>query len=305
MAGLINFYKQPEGRTSVSSTSPVYVSHRFSLFINEESLVKGEQMKTTRINGIVDQLPEISYTTGWDISPISTVSKKIDDFTNNNLMRAIASNNKDFRPPVFTDGWTQKTVKNGSPLSVDISFRSYPLYAFSTTPYKDILNFMIYITTPREYNLQASLDVTRDALAKAEEYGKSIGATSEDLIKAFSSSDISIKDIANAILGNDTSKEGRKLYNAFNTLKTEIEKLDNMNDDNLNLGGAPLCMLEIGEMLRSDTSIKWLVKNWSFKPALNTTVIGGKVEPIYVDFKVSLETQQILTDADLSKIIIP
>lgn len=290
---LINFYDQLSSSTTLGNNSPVYRTHKFKLTVSENMLVNGEKLAIKEIHGIVDQLPEISYSTEWDLSPVSTLTKKVEDFTNNNLIRAIASNNKNYRPPLFTDGWTQKMTKAGSPLSLDFTFRSYPIKEmFNTTMYKDIIHFLIYLTTPQEYNFENSFDVTTTALNQAEQYGKDIGEASDELIKMTKGK--SITEL------KDEFVNGGDIKDKFNNILKEIENLGNMNTD---VGGAPLCTLELGSMIKKSPTIKWLIKSWSFKPAINTTLIDSVVNPIYVDFKVAMETQQILTDADLNEIL--
>lgn len=289
---LINFYDQLSSSTTLGNNSPVYRSHKFKLAVNDNMLVNGEKLDIKEIHGIVDQLPEISYTTEWDLSPVSTLTKKIEDFTNNNLIRAIASNNKNYRPPLFTDGWTQKMTKAGSPLSLDFTFRSYPIKEmFNTTMYKDIIHFLIYLTTPQEYNFERSVNVTSTALNLAEQYGKDIGEASDELIKLTKGKNITEL--------KDEFVNGGDIKDKFNNILKEIENLGNMCTD---VGGAPLCSLELGTMIKKSSKINWLIKSWSFKPAINTTLIDSTVNPIYVDFKVAMETQQILTDADLNEI---
>lgn len=291
---LINFYDQLSSSTTLGNNSPVYRTHKFKLAVSENMLVNGEKLAIKEIHGIVDQLPEISYSTEWDLSPVSTLTKKVEDFTNNNLIRAIASNNKNYRPPLFTDGWTQKMTKAGSPLSLDFTFRSYPIKEmFNTTMYKDIIHFLIYLTTPQEYNFENSFDVTTTALNQAEQYGKDIGEASDELIKMTKGK--SITEL------KDEFVNGGDIKDKFNNILKEIENLGNMNTD---VGGAPLCTLELGSMIKKSPTIKWLIKSWSFKPAINTTLINSTVNPIYVDFKVAMETQQILTDADLKEILL-
>ena len=290
---LINFYDQPSSSTTLGNNSPIYKSHKFKLAVNDNMLVNGEKLDIKEIHGIVDQLPEISYSTEWDLSPVSTLTKKVEDFTSNNLIRAIASNNKNYRPPLFTDGWTQKMTKAGSPLSLDFSFRSYPIKEmFNTTMYKDIIHFLIYLTTPQEYNFESSVNVTTTALNLAEQYGKDIGEASDELIKLTKGK--SITEL------KDEFVNGGDIKDKFNNILKEIENLGNMRTD---VGGAPLCSLELGSMIKKSPKINWLIKSWSFKPAINTTLIKSAVNPIYVDFKVAMETQQILTDADLKEIL--
>lgn len=305
---LINYYKQTLGsNTLVENESPFYRQHSFKLTVPDSMLRSGEKLDISTINGIVDQLPEIHYSTGWDLSPISTITKKIEEFTDCKLIRAIATTNADYRPPLFTDGWTQKMTKNGSPLSVDFSFRSYPLELYNTTSYKDILKFLIYITTPREYYGENSIDVTTIAMKQAEKDGVEIGQQVQSLVKTFKASDMSFGDLRKELMDPKEGSKASEIYTQFKSLMTSIEGLANKGDNNI--GGAPLCNLEIGKTIKANPKIFWMVKSWSFKPSVNTSVVKQgddkyNIDPIYVDFKVSFESQQIFTSTDLESVLL-
>lgn len=297
----LNYYTQTIGSNELNKNeSSFYKTHSFELVVPDTMLRNGERMNKKVITGIVDQLPEIRYTTNWDISPISTVTKKISDFTENNLIRAIASNNENYRPPLFTDGWTQKMTKSGSPLSIDFTFRSYPIEIYNTTTYKEVLKFLIYITTPQEYQPTHSIRPIEDAWNQAKIAGNKIGQQTEVLINEFKKENIDVKEIATALLDKNSSL--RKKFDDW--LKT-VEFFSSMNND---VGGAPLCYLRLGDMIKQSEGIYWMIKSWSFKPAVNTNIEIADankyiVNPIYVDFKVSLETQQIFTNEDLKNVI--
>ena len=288
---LINYYKHNKQSINLrNEDSPVYESHKFELLVDGFVEVENK-FNLRRAVGITNSLPNIQYDTGWDISPVGSISKKVDEFTNNNLIRAFATTSENFRPPLFTDGWTQKMAKSGSTLSVDLEFRSYPTDLYNTTRYQNFIKFLIFLTTPQEYHLNNSLDVTRVAMKQANTRGEELGEQISEMVKVLKGKDVSL-DIIN----------DKDVMSKITTIIEDVEKLANMNDDKV--GGAPLCTLSLGNTIYAHPSVKWLIKSWSFVPSINTTMSEtGIEEPIYVDFKVSLETQKILTTEDLENII--
>ena len=288
---LINYYKHNKQSIGLQNEdSPVYESHKFELLVDGFTEVENE-FNLKRAVGITNSMPNIQYDTGWDISPVGGISKKVDEFTNNNLIRAFATTSQNFRPPLFTDGWTQKMAKSGSTLSVDLEFRSYPTDLYNTTRYQNFIKFLIFLTTPQEYHLINSLNVTGTALTKANHDGVNIGDRVSKMIEKLKGKDISL-DIVN----------DKEVTDEIASIIKQVEELANMNDDKV--GGAPLCTLSVGNTIYAHPSVKWLIKSWSFVPSINTTMSEtGIEEPIYVDFKVSLETQKILTTEDLENII--
>jgi hypothetical protein len=111
---------------------------------------------------------------------------------------------------------------------------------------------------------------------------------------------ISFKDIGNSVKNNklEGSLASKEVKQDIDHLKEFIEGLGNMEDNDT--GGCPLIKLDINGLIKSSPKVKWLLKSWSFKPSLNTTYNNN---PIYVDFNVSLQTQYVLTDADLTEIL--
>ena len=123
-----------------------------------------------------------------------------------------------------------------------------------------------------------------------------------ELKNALNSENAQLKDMAEALknnkAGDNTASAVSALLDQKKRLFKLIENLGNMKDDDT--GGCPLIQLGINGLIKPSSTVKWLLKSWSFKPSLNTTYNNN---PIYVDFNVSLQTQYILTDTDLTEIL--
>ena len=76
-----------------------------------------------------------------------------------------------------------------------------------------------------------------------------------------------------------------------------------MSDDNA--GGVPLCVLKVPGMINAADTVRWLIKSWSFKPSINTMrdIKSGLELPMFVEFKIDLETQTILSNSDMNKLL--
>ena len=313
---LINYYNSSVKTALVENESPILSTHQFELEIPEDSLTDRELDPTNvlAIHGIVNTLPEISYSTAWDIGPIGVVSKKIEEFTEHKLTKAFAYNNENFRPPIITDGWTQKTPKTAEPLKFTLEFRSYPIDNFyNTSKFTKILKFLIFATTPKEYELADSALYVEKAYNQAKTAGYNFGATTKELIDNVRKSDIPIstifKDYATgkkSSMSDDLSK--RQEMEIFNTIEKVFKEIDELSSlVHPDVGGSPMCLFSLGptnnRIVKKDHGIKWMITDWSFKPALNVTYENQKYVPIYVDFKVSLESQMVFTNEEMRTIL--
>lgn len=318
---LINFYKHTGGNQLNYNESPKAKTHAFTMtltdLVNDENYIA--ENGSFSIKGIINELPELTYSTTWDIGPISVISSKIEAFTTNKYFRMLASNNAEYRPPLLTDGWTQQMPKSGSPISFNLEFRAYPEEDFyNTSSYYKILEFLFFATTPKEYNISDTIAVTRQALDYAKKSGNAIGKAISDAAKIIKSSEINWPEIASAykdaqfdskggMFGNaEAFNEGsntRNVIEALNKLTRAVERISNMI--NPDVGGAPLCTFTLGRYIKSDYKVKWMVKNWSFKPAINVMYDkqSKKYPPIYIDFKIGLESQMVFTSEEMRSIV--
>ena len=207
-----------------------------------------------------------------------------------------------YKPPLVTDGWTQQFPKSAEPLNISFKFRAYPIdNYYNTSAFNDIIRLLIFVTTPQEFSLSKAVTSQAQAIYHARDKGKEFADIVNGLKNSLEGENVSFKKFADA-LENNTNANAAAGANNLKEKKDKlfkfIENLGDMKDDDT--GGCPLIQLGINGLIKPSDTVKWLLKSWSFKPSLNTTYHNN---PIYVDFNVSLQTQYILTDNDLTKIL--
>lgn len=304
---LISYYNQPTGSNSIDiENSPYTKAHTVELKVTtckeDEPYMNTFLSGKTTVKGIIDEIPEISYSTTWGDSPAAVLNEKIKKFTQHKWMKMFAVQRGGYKPPLVTDGWTQQFPKSAEPLNISFKFRAYPIdNYYNTSAFSDIIRLLIFVTTPQEFTLSKAVTSQLQAIYQAEAKGKEFANIVNGLKTSLESENVSFKDFADALEENnriETATATENLKKRKDELLKFIENLGNMEDNNT--GGCPLIQLGINGLIKPSSTVKWLLKSWSFKPSLNTTYNNN---PIYVDFNVSLQTQYILTDTDLTEIL--
>lgn len=304
---LISYYNQPTGSNSIDTeNSPYTKAHTVELKVTtckeDESYMNAFLRGKTIVKGIIDEIPEISYSTTWGDSPAAVLNEKIKKFTQHKWMKMFAVQRGGYKPPLVTDGWTQQFPKSAEPLNISFKFRAYPIdNYYNTSAFSDIIRLLIFVTTPQEFTLSKAVTSQAQAIYHARDKGKEFSKIVNGLKNRLEDKDISFKDFADALENNtnaNTAAGAKNLKEQKDKLFKFIEDLGDMKDDDT--GGCPLIQLGINGLIKPSSTVKWLLKSWSFKPSLNTTYHNN---PIYVDFNVSLQTQYILTDTDLTEIL--
>ena len=304
---LISYYNQPTGSNSIDiENSPYTKAHTVKLTVTtckEDDKTMNEFLGgKTAVQGIIDEIPEISYSTTWGDSPAAVLNEKVKKFTQHKWMKMFAVQRGGYKPPLVTDGWTQQFPKSAEPLNISFKFRAYPIdNYYNTSAFSDIIRLLIFVTTPQEFTLSKTVTSQLQAIYQAEAKGKEFANIVNGLKTSLESENVSFKDFADALEENnrnETNTATENLKEKKDELLKFIENLGNMEDNNT--GGCPLIQLGINGLIKPSSTVKWLLKSWSFKPSLNTTYNNN---PIYVDFNVSLQTQYILTDTDLTEIL--
>ena len=302
---LISYYNQPAGSNSIDTeNSPYTKAHTVNLKVTtckeDENYMNAFLSGKTTVQGIIDEIPEISYSTTWGDSPAAVLNEKIKKFTQHKWMKMFAVQRGGYKPPLVTDGWTQQFPKSAEPLNISFKFRAYPIdNYYNTSAFNDIIRLLIFVTTPQNFTLSKAVTSQAQAIYHARDKGKEFGKIVNGLKNSLEGKDISFKDFADALENNTNAADGAKnLIDKRDELLKFIENLGDMKDDDT--GGCPLIQLGINGLIKPSDTVKWLLKSWSFKPSLNTTYNNN---PIYVDFNISLQTQYILTDADLTQIL--
>lgn len=313
---LIDYYRQSEPTKLYDGESPIFAGHEFALTIAKDSLTNEEKplFNNTVIKGVLNKLPALHYTTKWGNSPAAKVTDVVKKITEHKYLKMFAENNSKYRPPIVTDGWTQQVPQSAEPLSYDLEFRAYPVEMFNTTPYSKIIDFLIAATTPKKYLISNSVDYIKDVAEQAYKNGKKVTDMINELSHNFDSngefSKVSVIKKALDILaerdnkGENTSKttdlsdkNEQALAEAIVKFITTITDLANMSENNT--GGCPILNLFIPDLSNAGTLIiPWIITSWSFKPAINIT---SKNYPIYLDFKITVESQYALTAGSLLK----
>ena len=316
---LIDYYRQPANSVNLDENSPIGRSHKFTLYLTGLTADEINSISSVDyIQGVLDQMPAFHYSTKWGNSPAAKVTDTIKKVTEHKYLKMFANNNADYRPPIVTDGWTQQIPESAEPLSIDLSFRSYPKNIYNTTPYYDIIRFLVFATTPKKYQVSHSIDYIKYAINEAYSKGEVFAAHANDLINIINTNadNINKSEVIKTILAaskerlDDDVISGIKEKYAYGTADRELadkllavlneaNKISNMS--NLNTGGCPLIEVDIPNFIsiNSSNKVPWIITNWSFKPAINTTYIDNNYYPIYVEFKITLETQYVLTNKEI------
>lgn len=303
---LISYYNQPTGSNSIDiENSPYTKAHTVELKVTtckeDEDYMNAFLSGKTAVQGIIDEIPEISYSTTWGDSPAAVLNEKIKKFTQHKWMKMFAVQRGGYKPPLVTDGWTQQFPKSAEPLNISFKFRAYPIdNYYNTSAFSDIIRLLIFVTTPQEFTLSKAVTSQGQAIYQAEAKGKEFANIVNGLKNSLDGEKVSLKDFADALENNTNANTAgaENLRKRKDELLKFIENLGNMKDDDT--GGCPLIQLGINGLIKPSSTVKWLLKSWSFKPSLNTTYNNN---PIYVDFNVSLQTQYILTDTNLTEIL--
>lgn len=328
---LINYYKQHTNNIdNLHESSPYAKNHKFELAVDMES-ARASGASISVITGIVEKVPQISYSTKWDNSPVSKVTDLVKKFTEHKLIKQFGQTNAGYIPPIVTDGWTQQIPSTAEPLSFDLEFKSYSTPILETSPYSEVINFLIFITTPRKYNISNSIEYFKSAIEKAKDGAKKVAPFISDVVgelseNKFKMEDIDLKGIMNVMKDSSGNFKTEINPSDFNSLTGETRKMASRLKDVLDLingagvmdehsGGCPLVFFNYNTVwgandpdsnilnMEGFNKIPFIVKSWSFKPAINVEYDVGteKYQPIYIDFKISLESQYVLTNNDLIK----
>lgn len=305
---LINYYKQSSTLDLSPDESPIVKGHEFTLNIVETSLLDDENsnFSCTEITGILTKLPTLHYSTKWGNSPAASVTDVVKKITEHKYLKMFAMNNPKYRPPIVTDGWTQQVPQSGEPISYDLEFRAYPIDMLNTTAYPKIIDFLISATTPKKYVFTDSVRYIGPAAEQAYKKGENIADILNNLSHDFDSNTeysktAAIKkalDYLDKKENNDVLNNNEKaLAQAIADFINELNNISSMAEKNT--GGCPLIKAYIPNFCANKPdNVPWIITSWSFKPAINVT---NDNYPIYLDFKITIETQYVLTSENILK----
>jgi len=325
-------YDETVGTNNVSTLSPAYIGRRFSI------QPTGPFQGKASIEGIAEEAPKIRYNTEWGSGPTAVFAEKVKEFMDHPIIKTFGSANGEYKPVIATDSWTQKYPVKGTILEVPLKFRSYPLVMYNTSDYFSVIKNLMLYTAPGKFMFSDGLKVINNAIDTAANLGWSAGDSLKTLNSAVKSlhranETIPWSEIASNVAAALSLKTGTNKVQA-DSLDSVLKTIDAQYEDQMgtNTGrstseivkaissliyvldhvtepdgaGCQTFKLQYGTMFK-DAYTKWVISSWSFKPAVNTTIISKNEKeiicPIYVDINLTMRTAGQLGTGDICNII--
>lgn len=264
--------------------------------------------------GVAEETPQIKYSNEWGPGPASTFVEKYEEFMSHKIVKTFGSANRDYRPVIGTDSWTQQIPQKGSVIEVPIKFRSYPMTAYKTMNYFRAIWQLYFYTTPKPFQFSDGLNIITQAMEQAAKIGFDFGnaiTKLNDAVKVLQqakssiSDDMKWNDIINYV-GENNSYSG--VQDILDKTKASIPGSDDLSHAKLQAtrsievmkyllntmtapegSGCETFTLYYGNLFK--TSYKdWIISNWSFKPAVYTTNYNDRIVPLYMDISITLRT---------------
>lgn len=287
------------------------------------------------LKAVLDELPAVSYSTSWDLSPLARVDKFIKDKTSKELIDSFASISTSdlYNTPVATDEWTQLFPKDGSTVKFDIKFTAFYQSMLNTSSYFKIIRKLYEGLTPIYHSPTEYLNITRIGLGSAESFGNGYqsyvnsGATGLDGLKAdfMGENGVTIfSSIANlvkmAFSDGDVDTNVTNVTDSLKQAKTALlsffTNIEQAVLQSENTGGLHRYRITIPHVINNrkltadSPAVPWYfyITNFTFSPSVNTVMYTIKNKgksltqevPISVDFNITFESDRVLTNSDLN-----
>lgn len=321
-------YKSNNGDNGKSAklieSSPAYANRFFRM------TAVSEEAGNASIFGIAKEPPVIKYSTSWEAGPTTIFADKFKEFMSHDIIKLFASQNGNYKPMVATDSWTQLFPKAGIQLQVPISFRAYPTEMYNTINYFKAIGYLISLTTPKKFQFSDGITIIEQAIQSAAETGYDIGESLEHINSAMDSmnnAQVDWSQVADMLIPYDKSlslsygdvlnkSDNDYINNLDQNTKTNLKNLVNEVNSLIYVlnkfteadgVGIESYTLSYGNLYKKSYN-KWVIESWSFKPAMQTTIINKNGEeticPIYVDFDITLKTAGKIGTADMNSIFL-
>lgn len=282
-----------------------------------------EKTMLTPVVSVLDELPQISFTTTWQQSNATsyfTAAQKMFEPTDNlmsvgSLIQMFAGDNYVSTP--LTNEFSQRAMTASSPLSITLKFRIYAdsynkRYRLMASTYETWLKTLFFATSPL-ITSTFSNHVSNINTAVVSGLGEGIDLvnTAVDSAGVFTSV---LTDIA-AGPQNLTSATSQN----FNTLTTNIKEMSDKVSDIVTKNtafGHVVFDIEIPKFIQStknaDSKVYWYINTFNATPSAQFVrgLYGKGTElfrpkPLYYDFTVTLNTAQDLTREQMISLFVP
>ena len=282
-----------------------------------------EKTMLTPVVSLLDELPQISFTTTWQQSNAAsyfTAAQKIFEPTDNlmsigSLIQMFASDNYVSTP--LTNEFSQRAMTASSPLSITLKFRIYAdsynkRYRQMASTYETWLKTLFFATSPLVTSTFGNyVSNIKTAARNGIDKGIDLINTAVDSAGVFASL---LTDVA-AGPQNFTSATSQN----YNTLTTNIKEMADKVSDIVTKNtafGHVVFDIEIPKFIQStknaDSKVYWYINTFNATPSAQFVrgVYGKGTElfrpkPLYYDFTVTLNTAQDLTREQMISLFVP
>lgn len=282
-----------------------------------------EKTMLTPVVSVLDELPQISFTTTWlqsNATSYFTAANKLFEPTDNlmsvgSLIQMFAGDNYVSTP--LTNEFSQRAMTASSPLSITLKFRIYAdsynkRYRLMASTYETWLKTLFFATSPLVTSTFGNyVSNIETALGKGIEDGIDLVNTTVDSAGVFASL---LTDIA-AGPQNFTSATTQN----YNTLTTNIKEIADKVSDIATKNtafGHVVFDIEIPKFIQSTknaaSKVYWYINTFNATPSAQFVrgLYGKGTElfrpkPLYYDFTVTLNTAQDLTREQMISLFVP
>jgi hypothetical protein len=280
-----------------------------------------ENTMLTPLISVLDELPQISFTTPWQQSNATsyfTAAHKLFEPTDNlmsvgSLIQMFAGDNYVSTP--LTNEFSQRAMTASSPLSITLKFRIYAdsynkRYRQMTSTYETWLKTLFFATSPLVTSTFGNyVSNIATAVGNGIDKGVDLVNTAVDSAGVFASL---LADVA-------TQKTSDSTKDNYNTLTKNIKEMaDSVSDivTNNTAFGHVVFDIEIPKFIQStknaDSKVYWYIHTFNATPSAQFVrgLYGKGTElfrpkPLYYDFTVTLNTAQDLTREQMIALFVP
>jgi hypothetical protein len=280
-----------------------------------------ENTMLTPLISVLDELPQISFTTPWQQSNATsyfTAAHKLFEPTDNlmsvgSLIQMFAGDNYVSTP--LTNEFSQRAMTASSPLSITLKFRIYAdsynkRYRQMTSTYETWLKTLFFATSPLVTSTFGNyVSNIATAVGNGIDKGVDLVNTAADSAGVFASL---LADVA-------TQKTSDSTKDNYNTLTKNIKEMADSVSDIVTKNtafGHVVFDIEIPKFIQStknaDSKVYWYIHTFNATPSAQFVrgLYGKGTElfrpkPLYYDFTVTLNTAQDLTREQMIALFVP
>ena len=280
-----------------------------------------ENTMLTPLISVLDELPQISFTTPWQQSNATsyfTAAHKLFEPTDNlmsvgSLIQMFAGDNYVSTP--LTNEFSQRAMTASSPLSITLKFRIYAdsynkRYRQMTSTYETWLKTLFFATSPLVTSTFGNyVSNIATAVGNGIDKGVDLVNTAVDSAGVFASL---LADVA-------TQKTSDSTKDNYNTLTKNIKEMADSVSDIVTKNtafGHVVFDIEIPKFIQStknaDSKVYWYISTFNATPSAQFVrgLYGKGTElfrpkPLYYDFDVTLNTAQDLTREQMIALFVP